>query len=252
VRIIAAGGDVGMSRRWSFVLLWLLAIATTAAFASLGFWQLRREHEKQSMLDAAAQVLTTRAVHSLAAAADPARVDAYDWAVGRGEFDARPELLLDNQQRNGRVGVRAYRIFMPEHGGPLLVDLGWLPLPGDRALPAVPRPEGTLELRGLLAPPPSTGISLGRGLMRTDNGWLLTRVDMDAIAAGTGLPVPLAPRVLRLDPAMDLGFERDLELLANTLPPAKHRGYAVQWFGLALTVLATALILTFRRSRSPR
>jgi cytochrome oxidase assembly protein ShyY1 len=127
-----------------------------------------------------------------------------------------------------------------------------LPLPGDRTLPAIPRPAGSIELRGLLAPPPSTGIALGRGLMRTGDGWLLTRVDMQAIATDTGLPVPLAPRVLRLDPAVPLGFERDLELLANTLPPEKHRGYAVQWFGLALTVLATALILTFRRSRTPR
>lgn len=237
------------NRNSSFVLLWVLAIATIALFTRLGFWQLDRAVEKQAMLDAAAQVLTTRAVHPLAAAADPDRADAYDWAVGSGQFDARPALLLDNQQRHGRVGVRAYRIFVPEHGGPLLVDLGWLPLPGDRTLPAVPRPRGEIELRGLLAPPPSTGISLGRGLMRSGDGWLLTRIDMDAIARDTGLSVPLAPRVLRLDPAMTLGFERDLELLANTLPPAKHRGYAVQWFGLALTVLATALILTFRRSR---
>lgn len=238
-----------MSRRSSFVLLWLLAVATIALFTRLGFWQLDRSVGKQAMLDAAAQVLTTRDVHPLSVAADPGRADTYDWAVGRGRFADRPGLLLDNQQRDGRVGVRAYRIFEPEHGGPLLVDLGWLPLPGDRALPAVPRPQGDIELRGLLAPPPSTGISLGRGLMRGGEGWLLTRVDMDAIARETGLRVPLAPRVLRLDPGMTLGFERDLELLANTLSPDKHRGYAVQWFGLALTVLATALILTFRRSR---
>lgn len=238
-----------MSRRSSVVFPWLLAVATIVLFTRLGFWQLDRSVEKQAMLDAAAQVLTTRDVHPLSVAADPDRIDAYDWAVGRGRFDDRPGLLLDNQQRDGRVGVRAYRIFVPEHGGPLLVDLGWLPLPGDRALPVVPRPQGDIELRGLLAPPPSTGISLGRGLMRAGEGWLLTRVDMDAIARETGLSVPLAPRVLRLDPAMTLGFERDLELLANTLSPDKHRGYAVQWFGLALTVLATALILTFRRSR---
>lgn len=239
-----------MSRRVTFVFLWLLAIATITLFTNLGFWQLRRAVEKQSMLDAAAQVLTTRDVHPLSAAGDPDRAEAYDWAVGSGRFDARPELLLDNQQRNGRVGVRAYRIFVPEQSGPLLVDLGWLPLPGDRTLPTVPRPQGRMELRGLLVPPPSTGISLGRGLMRTDGKWLLTRVDMAAIAREIGLPAPLAPRVLRLDPSMALGFERDLELLANTLPPDKHRGYAVQWFGLALTVLITALVLTFRKSRN--
>ncbi len=79
---------------------------------------------------------------------------------------------------------------------------------------------------------------------------MLTRVDPAAIAASTGLSVPLAPRVLRLDPALPLGYERDLQLLANTLPPDKHRGYAVQWFALALAVLVTALILTFRKARS--
>jgi cytochrome oxidase assembly protein ShyY1 len=56
--------------------------------------------------------------------------------------------------------------------------------------------------------------------------------------------------VLRLDPALPLGYARDLQLLANTLPPERHRGYAVQWFALAAAVLATALILTFRKARN--
>lgn len=240
-----------MSRGATLVLGWSLAVAAMVLFAGLGRWQSHRAVEKQAMLDAAAQVLTTREVHPLAAAHDPARVDRYDWAVGEGAFDARAPLLLDNQQRDGRVGVRVYRIFAPDDAGPLLVDLGWLPLPPSRELPQVPLPEGRMELRGLLAAPPSSGIRLGRGLVQVEEGWLLTRVDMGAIADATGLSVPLAPRVLRLDPAMPLGYERDLELLANTLPPDKHRGYAVQWFGLALAVLATALILTFRRRRHP-
>ena len=44
----------------------------------------------------------------------------------------------------------------------------------------------------------------------------------------------LAPRVLQLDPALPLGYARDLDMLPNTLPPERHLGYAVQWFGLAL------------------
>ena len=38
---------------------------------------------------------------------------------------------------------------------------------------------------------------------------------------------------------------RDLVILPNTLTPARHLGYAVQWFGLALTVLVVAVVLTF-------
>ncbi|MCZ6992416.1 hypothetical protein OH407_24100, partial [Salmonella enterica] len=89
---------------------------------------------------------------------------------------------------------------------------------------------------------PSAGLALGAPLARQGEGWLMTRVDLAAIADATGLSVPLAPRVLRLDPALPIGYERDLALLANTLPPEKHRGYAVQWFALAAAVLVTAVL----------
>ncbi|MBN7137432.1 hypothetical protein A7A76_22230 [Lysobacter enzymogenes] len=238
-----------MSRRGTVLLGWTLALAAIALFANLGLWQARRAVEKQAMLDAAARVLGERVPQPLSRAADPRRAHDYDWAEGRGRFDPRGALLLDNQQRGGRAGVRVYRLFVPDGGEPLLVDLGWLPLGGERKLPPVPRPEGELALRGLLSAPPSVGIPLGPGIGREGEGWLLTRVDTRAIAAALALPKPLAPRVLRLDPALKLGFDRDLELLSNTLPPDKHRGYSLQWFALAAAVLVTALILTFRRPR---
>lgn len=239
-----------MKRRGGLLFGWILALAVIALFVRLGVWQSHRAVEKQGMLDAAAAVLKDRNPRPLSSASDAARLRDYDWASGLGHFDQRGALWLDNQQRNGRAGVRVYRIFVPNQGGLLLVDLGWLPLGGDRKLPAIARPEGELALSGLLTAPPSTGIALGAGIGREGVGWLLTRVDTAAIASATGLSVPLAPRVLRLDPALKLGYERDLELLANTLPPEQHRGYALQWYALAAAVLITALLLTFRRKRT--
>ena len=236
-----------MRARMKLIVWWMLAVLLAGAFASLGLWQSRRAVEKQSLLAEVDAVLAHRTPASLAAAADPTHARAVEWAAGEGTFDARGPLWLDNQQRDGRVGVRAYRIFVPHQGAAMLVDLGWLPLPGDRALPAIERPQGVVTLRGLLAPPPSPGLALGPALSRQGDGWLMARVDMAEIGRQTGLSVPLAPRVLRLDPDLPMGYARDLTLLSNTLPPEKHRGYAVQWFALALTVLATALILTFRR-----
>lgn len=238
-----------MSRRRSLVIGWTLAVLAVALFVRLGYWQAQRAVEKRAMLDAAAQVLGQRQAVSLAQAADPARLRDYDWAVGNGRFAERGPLWLDNQMRNGRAGVQAYRAFLPDAGAPLLVDLGWMPLPADRVMPAVALPQGTLEVRGLLVPPPSSGLALGEGIVRQGDGWVLTRVDIDVVSRTLELPAPLAPRVLRLDPALPLGYERDLQLLANTLPPEKHRGYSLQWFALAIAVLATALILTFRKAR---
>lgn len=241
-----------MSRRSQLVVGWLLALAVIAGFTRLGVWQSQRAVEKQAMLDDAAQILATRQPAGLGAAADPGSRGRYQWAQGSGEFASGPQWLLDNQQRNGRVGVQAYRIFLPDQGQPLLVDLGWLPLPGDRTMPSVERPEGHIRIEGLLSPPPSGGIALGAGMAEQGEGWLMLRLDIPAISAAAGMP--LAARVLRLDPASPLGYERDLALLPNTLPPAKHRGYALQWFGLALAVLVTALVLSFRtrpRRRRP-
>src|SRR3546814_12564053 len=89
-----------------------------------------------------------------ALAADAARTRDYDWASGVGRFVDGPAVLPDNQQRDERPGVRVYRVFQPAATGaaPLLVELGWLPLPGDRPLPEVPRPSAEMPAPGLPAP----------------------------------------------------------------------------------------------------
>lgn len=238
-----------MTRRGRLAIGWTVALLGIALFVRLGVWQSSRAVEKQALLDSAAQVLRARDAGPLSLAADPARARALDWAQGTGHFDARDALLLDNQQRERRVGVRTYRVFVPDDGQPLLVDLGWRALPGDRTLPSTPPLTGTHTLRGLLAPPPSSGLAMGPAMQRQRDAWLLSRVDLADIAAQTGLSVPLAPRVLRLDPDLPIGYTRDLALLANTLPPDKHRGYALQWFALALAVFVTALVVS--RPRTP-
>lgn len=237
---------------WRNLLLgWILAVAAIALFCALGAWQFGRMQAKRDMLEQVGSVLEARLPQPLALAADPARARDYDWAAGTGTFADLPAVLLDNQQRDGRVGVRAYRLFLPVRGRPLLVELGWLPLPPDRRLPQVPRPPGQRRIEGLLLPPPSGGLA-SRALLPQPSGALLaTAIDRDRLAAAFRLPA-VAPRVLRLDPRQPLGYARDLDVLPNTLPPERHLGYAVQWFGLALAVLATALVLTFRRPGSTK
>lgn len=231
--------------------LWLLAGVLAVGFASLGVWQYGRGEQKQAVLDVNARVLAERDPHPLAvAAAEAGREPA--WSSGRGRFLARPAVLLDNQLRDGRGGVRGYRAFLPEDGAvAVLVDLGWFPLPERSRPPRLPRPDGAFELRGLLAPPPSPGIAMGEPVQPTDDPDTLLAMRMDMSALARILDVPLAPRVLRLDPELQIARlatgHRELDLLANTLPPERHRGYAVQWLGLAAATVVVALVLGFRR-----
>lgn len=252
-----------MRRRLPLLAGWIVALATASGFAALGAWQSGRAVEKERMLAEAADVIEQRRPQPPEVAFDAGRAQSVDWVELRAGFAARAPVLLDNQQRDGRVGVRVYRMAYPATGGEVLVDLGWVPMPPDRSLPRIPppppgdAPDGRHRLRGLLVPPPSPGLALGPAMAERREApaggvpvWLATRLDPAAVEAAIGDPDrPLSPRVLRLDPALPLGYERDLRLLANTLPPEKHRGYALQWFGLAATVLVIALVLTFRRAR---
>lgn len=228
---------------------WVLTAFGLAVFIALGVWQLRRMNEKIAQLDAVAATLAQRKPLPLVQTAwDVSRKKAYDWVAGTGSFSSRQPILLDNQIRDGRVGVRVYRVFSMDKpdrslGGSILVDFGWLPLPENRELPDLKFPvSNRITLSGLLSPPPATGFTLGPVATLHKDVWLATRLDIDALAPKVLHWVPawtpkLAPRVLRLDPALPMGFERDLVVLPNTLPPSRHLAYAVQWFVFALVAL---------------
>jgi cytochrome oxidase assembly protein ShyY1 len=239
-----------VSRNGNGLFGWALAVLVMALFCSLGVWQLDRGKQKQAMLAQSQSVLAARKPLPLRAAADPTRANVYDWAQGEGRFLDKPAVLLDNQTSEGRSGVRVYRVFQADAAAtaPVLVELGWVPLPGDRTLPRIDSFAATAQVAGLLASPPSAGLAAVVVSPQPNGDLLATSLDHAALASALELPA-LAPRVLRLDPALKIGYLRDLNILPNTLPPERHLGYAVQWFGLALAVLITALVLTLRKRR---
>ena len=118
------------------LLLWLGAVLAIAGFCALGRWQLQRADTKQRMLDSAGAVLRERRALPLSTA-ESSQAREYAWVSGHGRLRPVPVLLLDNQRRGPTVGVREFRVFQPEGGRALLVDLGWLALPGrnSQALP---------------------------------------------------------------------------------------------------------------------
>jgi len=238
-----------MMRQHTRLIGWVAAVLVIVAFSQLGRWQLQRMHEKQALLD---QQLPARA-QSLTLADAQAAPPQLRWVEDEGRF-LPGTVLLDNQIRAGRAGIKVYQPFRSAAGAHVLVDLGWLPMPADRQLPPITPREGAARIAGLLAPPPATGIALGPALTPAaqPDVWLANRIPPDEVAAALKLPArSLRIPVLRLDPALPGGHARDLDLLPNTLPPSRHLGYAVQWFGLALTVLIVALVLEWRSRRHP-
>jgi len=190
---------------------WGLALVMMTGFSALGTWQVGRMRLKQIMLDEAATVLKQRAAIPLKQALYAGR--SYDWVHGSGTFTDAPALLLDNQTREGRAGVRVYRVFALDQDAdapsdeitPVLVDLGWLPLEGRRTMPDIPRPDGPQWLEGLLAPPPSTGLANAPAVLQANGTVLTVSLSLHSPDIAQQLHQPrLAERVLRLAPELPI------------------------------------------------
>ena len=239
------------------VLLLFLSAACILGFVRLGFWQLDRAVWKEALLAHSHQVISQRKAVPLAAIVDaPAPLDnenSYAWASGSGHFLPLPAVLLDNQSHEGRYGVRVYRIFQPDGAQrAVLLELGWRPMPADRKLPSEPLPPGNWRMEGLISPPPSPGLNLGGGVVQRqpDGTLLMMRLEPTSVATALVLRQGLAPRVLRPDPKQPIGYVRDLDVLGTALPPEQHRGYAVQWFGMAAGLLVATIVVARRKSNA--
>lgn len=233
--------------RPKLVLAYLAAVAFMALFLSAGLWQLRRAAEKETLFQAWAQVDQQPLLSWAEAAAQPVARERLLRTTVQGHYISGRNILLDNQQRPGQLGVQVYTPFEVEASGQwLLVARGFMPIARDRSsFPDPPVPAGRMQIDGLLTSPPAAGLKLGQPGAAS---WPLLVTAIEPAALAQQLGQPLLASVLLLDPQAPEGFVRDWS--PNTLSPDRHRGYAVQWLGLALTVLIVTVLLTLRMLRS--
>jgi cytochrome oxidase assembly protein ShyY1 len=230
-------------RRPSVVAV-LLTIFGVSVFCVLGVWQLRRANYKQTVMarfhDAARAPLVS--LHQ--ALSDPQEND-YPHVKVKGWLDGRRTYLLDDQRRQGRLGVMVFVPFRPAGTGrTLLVNLGFLAKQGTDGtrlpdLPPIPTHEVTLS--GIYAPPPPPGLKLGGNPLTREKSWpkLVTWIDTGEIAKD--LHQALLPHVLLLDSTPDSPYLR--RWTPNVMPPARNRAYAFQWFTFAAAVVAIFFVL---------
>lgn len=236
-----------MARRWQrprwFAVF--LTLAGIAFFARLGIWQVDRAHEKE-LLFAAFAGTATEAPISLEQARrdiDPAR---YPLVEVSGRFDAAHAYVLDNQQRNGEIGVMLFDVFEPGDGSvPLLANMGFLArtVQGERAA-IPPPPQGVRTVRALYAPPPSPGLRMGGNALPAQSHWPKTSIYIDIADIEHDLGRHLDPRVLLLLPEPGNAFVR--EWRPDVFPPARHYAYAATWFTFALIAVLMFVILHWR------
>lgn len=226
------------------IVSWLLLITGLIVFLSAASWQYRRAIDKDRVAADFKAVQIDAEPIDLALALDNAAGLAYLPVRVRGRIDRDHVFLLDNQTRDGKVGVSVFAPVIDVTGPVVLVQFGWIPWPDRRQAPVIPPMPDTFDGPGLIAAPPSPGLirdSVGTGpFPRT-----VMSIEPAIIGPAIGQP-DLAARVFwpKDDPAS--GYVRDWR------PPGidadRHRGYALQWLSFAVAAVILFLILHRKKS----
>lgn len=238
-------------RRPSWFALLLTAVSALL-FIRLGVWQLHRADEKEAILRRYATAQTAAPSEFAAVASNPP-VDAFARVNVQGHYLVDRLYLLDNPKHDQRGGVEVYAPFRPRNGERLLlVDLGFLPGTGSSQAPQLPPlPTSEQTLHGLYVPAPGVGFEIGGNALARQTQWPKTTVYLNLPQVGADLGTELYPRVLSLDADPAAIYEREHTIDFSSMPPARHRAYAFQWFTFALAVVVILLVLHRRRPQRP-
>ena len=218
--------------------LLLLSLCLLPLLVTLGFWQLDRAEEKR-------RILNHYNANQQAAPATLAELNGYDDLQYRsawlqGQLDANRRLILDNRVRNGRPGYEILEsMTIVGLDQKILVNRGWVPAASDRAvLPEVEAIQDQVQLRGVLYQTLG-GYRLDDGIGRGTN-WPVRVGWVSAARAETLFGEAFFPYQLRLDQDSRAALETGWATVS--VQPAKHTGYAVQWFVMALVLLMMTVI----------
>jgi cytochrome oxidase assembly protein ShyY1 len=229
----------------------LLTAAGALLFIRLGIWQLHRADFKEALLRRyAASASAPMQDFAKVAATPPA--DGFPRVQVSGHYLADRLYLLDNPKHDGMGGVEVFAPFvLHDQSSLLLVDLGFLPGNGNGKTPQLPPlPIAEVSLQGLYVPPPPVGFEMGGDALTRQAHWPKSSIFLDLAEIARDLGRPLYPRMLALDADPASIYVRVHTLDFSSMPPARHRAYAFQWFTFALA--AVVILLAVHRKRKPR
>jgi surfeit locus 1 family protein len=228
----------------------LLTLIVMVLCIKAGLWQYNKAALKQALQTQLSARLSEPPV------ALPDKIATLeDWRYRRvkfvGIYDARYQILLDNQVENTVAG---YHVLTPMQveGSQLyvLVNRGWIAKAAaqkgvQQQVPVVIVPQGRQQIEGDIGLPAAKFFSLEEP-PATDGKWQPVWQHLDMARYAKSVPFAVQPFVVRLDAkSVAGGFVR------NWPPPGErvsmHLGYAYQWFGFALTLLVIYIVLNLKK-----
>lgn len=214
---------------------------------NLGLWQARKAEQKQALQEIYEQREKRPPVYLGAQPLDPEAI-RYSRVVVRGRYEPAFQILLDNQVNGESVGYHVLTPLRIEGGAMrVLVNRGWVPVGSYRSvLPAIDTPQSMVEVIGYAVVPSGKFFELAKP-EEVRGGWQKVWQNLDLKRYRAVVPFPLQPAVIRLDPASPAGgYVRDWPR-----PDARievHRGYALQWYGMAVVLVVFYLAATIKKA----
>ncbi len=237
-----------LNSRWK--LSWIgfvLTVLLSVLFVRLGIWQQQRADYKQNLSDQyeAAQQHPPLAELPISKEWQELR---YQSVYVSGQFMSDVVIYLDNEIMNGEVGYLVHVLFRSATRY-YLVDIGWLPVGQDRSqLPQVLIPEGEVKLLVRADFPVGKLPFLPDNDYSQDPPMVLPYLSLQEL--NQNLSYPLEPILLRV--ASGELFSTKVNWEQPDFKVNMHRSYALQWFGLAITLWVIFLVLSIRRSQNHR
>jgi surfeit locus 1 family protein len=226
-------------------------MALLPTLISFGYWQLGRADEKRHLMAQAErgqqQTVDLNTV-------DIERLQRYQRVTLQGRYNNQRQILIDNMPSNAvaTLGRPGYRVLTPlvfNNQAVVLVDRGWIPMGPDRTqLPQHSVTEQVRQLTGMVDELPQPGVRAGDAGVQA-NTWPQVLNYPTAAELRQLYGPSLLPRIVLLDADQPDGYERRRQIDLG-FTPERHVGYAVQWFGLALTLLIIYVVVNLKRIES--
>jgi surfeit locus 1 family protein len=240
-------GDCRLVASWWMTILTLIGVLL---FAQLGRWQWHRAAEKRAM--AAAFVAGAADFSSDLGTRSTAQLPRYTQVRVHGRYETAHQFLLDNMSHAGQAGYQVLTPFRVDDGRLLLVNRGWVPLPGGRrdVLPDIAMSVlGEVNIGGRVDELPVAGLAFGRAPPGADASWPKRTSFPTMTQLSAALAQTVEPRQLLLAAGEPQGYLRDWQDASAGFPPERHVSYAVQWWGLGALSLFLYLFMNLECRR---
>jgi len=240
---IKIGGHL-LRPQWGPTIAYLCLLPLLLA---LGSWQLGRSEQKRVLIEQEQQRLAGEVLHLPAAIGDDVGALRYRRVEATGQYDPAHQFLLDNQISEGKAGYYVLTPFVMQGvEKAVLINRGWVPSNPDRlVLPDVQIKTLQTTVTGRINHFPGVGIKLA-GAEIPGDGWPSRVQVVDSGMLAKKLGYALSPFQIELDKDLADGFKREWQT-TTLMPPEQHIAYAVQWFGLALTLTILFFWYSFKK-----